>query len=70
MDGTLVARNRISDVPVFAQPLTIDDKLYVLNKDGVLMAYGAEITDPDSGFWDMPSNRQKGAISTKPTGVK
>lgn len=69
-DGSLVARNRISEVPVFAQPFAIDDKLFVLDKDGVLMAYGAEITDPDSGFWDMPSNRQTGAISTKPTGVK
>lgn len=69
-DGTLVARNRIGDKPVFAQPIAIDDRLFLLNKDGVLMAYGAEVADPDSSFWDMPSNRQKGAISTKPTGVK
>lgn len=69
-DGSLVARNRIGDQPVLAQPLSIDDKLFLLNKDGVLMAYGAKATDADSAFWDMPSNRQKGAISTKPTGVK
>jgi outer membrane protein assembly factor BamB len=69
-DGTLVARNRIGENPIFAQPLAIDDKLFLLNKDGVLMAYETEATDSNSSFWDMPSNRQKGAISTKPTGVK
>jgi hypothetical protein len=69
-DGTLVARNKIGDKPVFAQPIAIDDRLFLLNKDGVLMAYGTEVADPNLSFWDMPSNRQKGAVSTKSTGVK
>lgn len=69
-DGTLVARNRIGNEPVFAQPLVMNDKLFLLDKNGVLAAYGTEPVDPTKSFWDTPSNRQKGAISTKPTGVK
>lgn len=69
-DGTQVARTRIGDQAVFSQPLVIDDTLFLLDKSGALMAYDTKKADPKMAIWDMPSNRHKGAISTKPTGVK
>lgn len=69
-DGSVVARRRTGDRPVFAQPLVVDETLFLLSQDGMLMAYEVKASDPNLTFWDMPSNRQKGAISTKPTGVK
>lgn len=69
-DGTQIARGRIGENAVFAQPLVIEGTLYLLDKGGALMAYNTKEADPAMAMWDMPSNRHKGAISTKPTGVK
>lgn len=68
-DGALVARLHLGEVPVFAQPLVWENTLYVLNKNGVLKALTAEKLEREMSIWDMPTNRHKGAISTKPTGV-
>lgn len=69
-DGSLIARTRIGEHSVAAQPLVIDGNLYILDTAGVLFSFRTEETDSTVSFWDMPSNRHKGAISTKPTGVK
>ena len=69
-DGTQLARSRIGENPALAQPLVIEGTLYLLDKGGVLMAYGTKPADPKMAVWDLPSNRHKGAISTKSTGVK
>lgn len=69
-DGSLIARTRVGTEPVLAQPLVVDNTLYVVDRDGVLTAFGYEALDPDATIWDLPTNRHKGAISTKPTGVR
>lgn len=69
-DGTMVARTRVGEEPVLTQPFALNDTLYVLDKDGVLTAFTAQIVDKDMTIWDMPTNRHKGAISTKHTGVR
>jgi outer membrane protein assembly factor BamB len=69
-DGNLVARTRLpSEQPVFAQPLVWENTLYLLNKSGLLTALTAEKLERELSLWDMPTNRHKGAIPTKPTGV-
>lgn len=69
-DGTLIARTQIGTAPVYAQPLVVGDSLYLLDEEGVLHSYGKQEVDPETSIWDSPSNRYRGPISTKPTGVK
>jgi len=68
-DGALVARINLGEVPVFAQPIVWEDTLYVLNRNGKLNALTAQKLEREMSIWDMPTNRHKGAISTKSTGV-
>lgn len=69
-DGKLVARARVSADPVLAQPFVVDQTLYILDKGGRLTAFQLEPYDGSISIWDMVTNREKGAIPTKDTGVK
>lgn len=69
-DGRLVARGRVSSDPVLAQPFAVGQTLYILDTGGRLTAYELEPYDGSISIWDMVTNREKGAIPTKNTGVK
>lgn len=69
-DGKLIARARVSSDPVLAQPFVIEQTLYVLDAGGRLTAYELEPYDGSISIWDMVTNRERGAIPTKDTGVK
>ena len=69
-DGSLVTRSRISEERVLAQPFVIGETVYVLDTSGLMVAYQLEPHDGPISIWDMPTDREHGAIPTKYTGVK
>lgn len=69
-DGKLVARGRASPAKVLAQPFVHDETLYVMDADGLLVAYQMEAHEGFLSIWDMPTDREHGPVPTKYTGVK
>lgn len=69
-DGALIARGRASSAQVLAQPMVVGDTLYVLDTKGLLTAYQLTPHDGSISIWDMPTDREQGAVPTKFTGVK
>lgn len=69
-EGKLIARGRASREAVLAQPLVYNNTVYVLDIDGRFTAYQLEPHDGSISIWDMPTDRERGAIPTKKTGVK
>lgn len=69
-DGKLIARGRGSRDAVLAQPIVYNDAAYMLDVDGRLTAYQLEPHDGSISIWDMPTDRERGAIPTKQSGVR
>lgn len=69
LDGSIIARSRLGEVGALAQPFAVGDTVYFYDINGKLSARSLEPTTSSGSIWDLPTNRAKGAIATKNTGV-
>ncbi len=68
-DGSLIARRPIGGHGSLAQPITIDNTVYVYTLSGVLQAFTIELTEPHTLSGDASTGIKKGGISTQFTGA-
>lgn len=69
-DGKIVARTRVGKYPVLAQPIIEKDMMFVYDTAGNLSAFGLEQGNFSISPWSLPTNRHRGAIATKRTGLE